>query len=42
MLSPSSSWCGGTRTVRPMQLPHEVVSGREFCARLQAVVSVGE
>ena len=28
--------------VLPLQLPREVVSGGEFCARLLAVVSVGE
>ena len=33
---------GARAPVRPMQLPQEVVSGGEFCARLQAVVSVGE
>ena len=42
MLSPTSSWCGAPAPVRPTQLPQEVVSGGEFCARLQTVVSVGE
>ena len=33
---------GARAPVRTMQLPEEVVSGGEFCARLEAVVSVGE
>ena len=43
MLSLSSSRWGGARApVRPMHLPQEVVSGGEFCARLQTVVSEGD
>ena len=40
--SPSSSWCGARAPVRSIQLPREVVSGGEFCANLQTVVSVCE
>ena len=39
----SSRWGGGARApVRPMHLPQEVVSGGEFCTRLQTVVSEGD
>ena len=41
VLSPSYSLCGVHAPVRPMQLPKEVISGGEFCACLQTVVSVG-
>ena len=33
---------GERAPVRPMQLPREVVSGGEFCANIQTLVSVCE
>ena len=42
VLSPSSSWCGGTRPSSSHAVPQEIVSEGEFCASLHTVVMVGE